>query len=182
MPAEMVPNSNDSATGDREPSPRGTLKIVKKAERTGKPLSGAAFGVFDGANRKVAELSTTADGIAAVPITVGDYYLLELEAPIGYLTETARIPFKVSSDAVTLVEVTNERGEKLEIDSEDMPFGTIEISKTGIDYPMLNTVLAYLCFTAAAICGVLLNKAGVYHRRQCRRPQKQRHTPVRNTP
>ena len=155
------------------------LKLVKKAEKTGQPLNGAEFGVFEGgSSRKVAELTTAEDGTATVSLNAGEYYLLEQEAPSGYLVETANIPFTINKGEVTLAEVTDERGEKLEINGEDIPFGTIDIAKTGASYPMLNAMLAVLCFIVAAVCGILLIKTGIRRQKHCRHSQKYRHTPA----
>jgi len=149
------------------PAPHGTLKLIKKAEGTGKPLAGASFGVFrEGANKEITRFTTEADGTAEVLLAAGDYYLLEQESPPGYLIETAHIPITVKTGEITLAEVTNERGEGLEISGEDMPFGAIEISKTGTSYPMVNAVLAGLCFVITAVCGAVLIKMCILRRQR----------------
>jgi len=133
----------------------GTLLIIKKAEKTGKPLSGAVFGVYDAAtDEKVAEITTGGDGTASYELPAGDYYLRELKAPEGYALEKAKIPFTVKSEVTVKIEVTN-----MLADINPVTGGaarTISVPKTGGASPALNYVLAALCMSISIICGLML--------------------------
>jgi uncharacterized surface anchored protein len=176
-PAQTPPASATQKPDSGEPAQQGTLRLVKKAAGTGVPLPGAVFGVFERAtDRKITEVTTGSDGTAVLPLTSGDFYLRELRAPHGYILETARIPFTIRAGAVTLAEVTNERDWNIDLDEADTPLGEIVIPKTGTDYPMLNIILAGLCFAAAAVCSVILIQ-------KARRPrQNHRRRQTRTTP
>lgn len=140
----------------------GTLRIVKSATGTGARLSGAGFTVYDSVDKKLADLTTNADGVAELDLAPGSYYLKETAAPEGYRLETARILCHVRADSRTVVEITNEKdtGEPITPAPEnpgtpEVPDNTQEITipKTGEPFPMLQYVLALLCFGAAAMCG-----------------------------
>lgn len=133
----------------------GELIILKKAEQTGKPISGAVFGVYRASDdRKITELTTNADGKVAFSLEVGEYYLKELKAPYGYLPESSKIQFSVEVNKTVTVEVTNQRDE--EIADSDIPLGSISIPKTGEDYPIMNYVLGIALLAISAICGIVL--------------------------
>ncbi|HHP9242018.1 TPA: SpaA isopeptide-forming pilin-related protein [Listeria monocytogenes] len=90
------------------------VKIVKKDKETGKviPLAGATFKVKDSegnfitqhvnypSNKDITEFVTAADGTLVLPETLafGDYTLVEVQAPNGYLLNKEEIPFTVSAD------------------------------------------------------------------------------------
>lgn len=140
----------------------GTLRVVKSAAGTGARLLGAVFTVYDSTDKKLADLTTNAEGVAELALTPGSYYLKETKAPEGYTLETARIPFTVTADSTTIVEVTNEKNNgKPETsapenpDTPQVPDSTPEITipKTGEPFPTFQYVLALLCFGAAAMCG-----------------------------
>lgn len=103
----------------------GRILIVKKAASTGRLLEDAVFGVYlTSNNEKVAELTTDSSGEASIMLPLSSYYLKELRAPSGgYVLETAKIPFKLTSEGVTVkVEVTNTQGR-----------GTVRLVKTGAE-------------------------------------------------
>lgn len=90
------------------------VKIVKKDVETGKviPLSGATFKVKDSegnfitqhvnypSDKDITEFVTAADGTLVLPETLvyGDYTLVEVKAPNGYLLNKEEIPFTVNPD------------------------------------------------------------------------------------
>lgn len=98
------------------------VKIVKKDIETGKviPLAGATFKVKDSEGnfisqhinypieKDLTEFTTAADGTLVLPETLvyGDYTLVEVKAPNGYLLNKQEIPFTVSAandgDMITL--------------------------------------------------------------------------------
>lgn len=145
-PAESNPTQSD---------PTGELVLVKKAEQTGNPLAGAVFGVYMVSDDvKVGELTTKTDGKAMLSLAVGDYYLLELKAPYGFLLEDTKIFFSVVNDYTVTVEVTNQRDET--ITDPDAPLGTIEIPKTGEGVPYANFITGALLLAVSAAFGVVL--------------------------
>lgn len=90
------------------------VKIVKKDIETGKviPLAGATFKVKDSegnfltqhvnypSDKDITEFVTAADGTLVLPETLvyGDYTLVEVKAPNGYLLNKEEIPFNVNAD------------------------------------------------------------------------------------
>ncbi|EFS0526563.1 TPA: SpaA isopeptide-forming pilin-related protein [Listeria monocytogenes] len=90
------------------------VKIVKKDVETGKviPLAGATFKVKDSegnfltqhvnypSDKDITEFVTAADGTLVLPETLvyGDYTLVEVKAPNGYLLNKEEIPFTVNAD------------------------------------------------------------------------------------
>lgn len=136
--------------------PVGELVLLKKAEQTGKPLADAVFGVYRASDgTKLAEITTNADGKAETSLSVGDYYLKELQAPYGYLLENTKIYFSVAKDSTVTVEVTNLRDET--IPDTDMPI--IEVPKTGESVPYANYIIGIsLIALALTLGGVLAYK------------------------
>jgi len=140
----------------------GELLVIKKAEGTGKPLSGAVFGVYRASdNRKLSEITSGADGAVTLALTPGDYYLLEQTAPSGYALETARISLTVRKGVTVKVEITNTLiGQDKPTPAPTAPANPtipgISISKTGEDFPTMNYVLAALFLCLSVACGTAL--------------------------
>ena len=120
------------------------LKVVKADAKTGKtiPLTGAGFEIYDADGNQISMSYTyptlttidtfyvSADGYLITPqkLEAGDYTLVEVQAPYGYVLDSTPIPFTVTSDA-------NEDLEGLAtitVTAYDMAQkGTISITKSG---------------------------------------------------
>ena len=94
-------------------------------------------------------LTSDADGRAFLSLEPGEYYIRELKSPYGYLLEPARILFTVKNGIIVKVEVTNQRDTSI-----SMSDSTINLPKTGEDYPTLNYVLVVPLLGFAIVCGV----------------------------
>ena len=120
------------------------VKVVKLDAETGKqiPYAGAGFEIYDSDGHRVSmqftypEVTeihifyTNSEGHLITPETLpyGDYTLVEVQAPYGYVLDSTPVPFSVTQDnsstdtGVTVVKVK----------AQDMPQkGVIKISKTG---------------------------------------------------
>lgn len=120
------------------------VKVVKLDAETGKQIaySGAGFEIYDSESHRVTmqftypevtsihTFYTNSEGYLITPETLpyGDYTLVEVEAPYGYVLDSTPIPFSITQEnsstdtGVTVVKVK----------AKDMPQkGTIEIGKTG---------------------------------------------------
>lgn len=95
------------------------------------PLSGAVFGLYNGAGQKLAELTSGEDGrVVHEGLPKGDYYLKELAAPEGFTITDKLLPFSIETQGQRAeITVTNGAG-----------FGTVEIKKTGEDSEPLSSV------------------------------------------
>lgn len=120
------------------------VKVVKLDAETGKQIaySGAGFEIYDSEGHRVTmqftypevtsihTFYTNSEGYLITPETLpyGDYTLVEVEAPYGYVLDSTPIPFSITQEnsstdtGVTVVKVK----------AKDMAQkGVIEISKTG---------------------------------------------------
>lgn len=107
------------------------ISADKDGEGNDIPLSGAVFGLYNGAGQKLAELTSGEDGRAVHEgLTKGDYYLKELAAPEGFTVTDELLPFSIETQGQRAeITVTNGAG-----------FGTVEIKKTGEDSEPLSSV------------------------------------------
>lgn len=123
------------------------IKVVKKDAETGKviPLEGAGFQIYDSDGKlvtmeytypevtKVDTFYTGKDGYLITPevLTYGNYTLVEVQAPHGYVLDSTPIPFKVSEDIMN-----EESGVRIiTVEKQDMPQkGIIKIQKTGEEF------------------------------------------------
>lgn len=95
------------------------------------PLSGAVFGLYNGAGQKLAELTTGDDGRAVHEgLPKGGYYLKELAAPEGFTATDELHPFSIETQGQRAeITVTNGAG-----------FGILKVQKTGEDNEPLSGV------------------------------------------
>ena len=120
------------------------LKVVKLDAETNKPIAyeGAAFEIYDSDNHRISmqftypqvttihTFYTNSEGYLITPekLPYGDYTLVEVQAPYGYVLDSTPIPFTITQEnsstdtGVTVVKVK----------ARDMAQkGVIEITKTG---------------------------------------------------
>lgn len=120
------------------------VKVVKLDAETGKQIaySGAGFEIYDSEGHRVTmqftypevtsihTFYTNSEGYLITPETLpyGDYTLVEVEAPYGYVLDSTPIPFSITQkNSSTDTGVT-----VVKVKAKDMPQkGTIEIGKTG---------------------------------------------------
>lgn len=150
----------------------GILKLIKRGAGSGQPLSGAVFEVSSlSDNQKVGEVTSGSDGTAELTLTPGEYYLLEKTAPSGYKLETARIPFRVKAGNSVKVEITNMKddgGQPIQPAKPYPPSGgtSINIPKTGEEFPTTDYTLAGVMFIIAGGSGFALWKERATRRRR----------------
>ncbi|WP_142674048.1 SpaA isopeptide-forming pilin-related protein [Bacillus sp. SRB_331] len=90
---------------------KGSVEITKMAAESKNILAGAVFEVHDEKGKIVARVTTDKDGKAKVSdLSVGNYTLVEVEAPKGYEKLTNPIPFEITKGMISSVqlEVLNE--------------------------------------------------------------------------
>ena len=127
------------------------IKVVKADKETGIAisLSGAGFQIFDANGQKV-EMSYTypqpttidtfyvsADGTLMTPqvLDVGDYTLVEVQAPYGYLLDSTPVPFKVTKASNEDLDGLN----VITITVYDQPQkGVINVTKSGEVFSTVN--------------------------------------------
>ncbi|NCB64143.1 MAG: hypothetical protein EOM52_11170 [Clostridia bacterium] len=105
--------TNKAVEKPTPPAPESTLGkllIIKKAEKTGTLLKGAEFGVYRTSDdKRMGEITTDRYGEATLELAAGEYYLRELEAPAGFRLDRGRIAFRIKSDEIKEVTVTNKQ-------------------------------------------------------------------------
>ena len=127
------------------------LKVVKLDNETGKQIAyeGAAFEIYDSDNHRISmqftypqvttihTFYTNSEGYLITPekLPYGDYTLVEVQAPYGYVFDSTPIPFTITQEnsstdtGVTVVKVK----------ARDMAQkGVIEITKTGEVFASVN--------------------------------------------
>lgn len=127
------------------------LKVVKLDKETGKQIAyeGAAFEIYDSDNHRISmqftypqvttihTFYTNSEGYLITPekLPYGDYTLVEVQAPYGYVLDSTPIPFTITQEnsstdtGVTVVKVK----------ARDMAQkGVIEITKTGEVFASVN--------------------------------------------
>ena len=112
------------------------IHVTKIDAESGKtiPYEGAGFQIFDSENQLVNmgvdTLYTNSEGFLITPETLpyGDYILVEVQAPFGYILDKTPVPFSVTAanseeeNAVNIVRVTK---------SDTAQKGRISVQKTG---------------------------------------------------
>ena len=83
---------------------KGYVEIYKTDTTTGKALAGAVFGIYNSANTRIGGLTTNSDGYAKSGLLpYGDgYYLLEEQAPKGYVLDTTKHYFNIRTNNQTI--------------------------------------------------------------------------------
>ncbi len=120
------------------------VKVVKLDAETGKqiPYAGAGFEIYDSEGHRVSmqftypevteihTFYTNSEGYLITPETLpyGDYTLVEVQAPYGYVLDSTPVPFRVTQEnASTDTGVT-----VVKVKAQDTPQkGVIEVGKTG---------------------------------------------------
>ncbi|WOO34984.1 SpaA isopeptide-forming pilin-related protein [Anaerocolumna sp. AGMB13020] len=141
-----------------------SIKVIKvDAEEEGIVLKNAEFELWKDGKKVADNIKTDDNGIAVIPnLLLGDYKLIEIKAPEGYITPTANetdIEIKVGSPLQITVTVENDILRTLiirKLDRSDKtkllegaeftvtaPDGTIEILKTGNDGTAVLTGLKF---------------------------------------
>jgi len=167
-PDSTQPSTEPTVTPTEPAAPEpttGELLIIKKADGTGEPLANAVFGVYlapDGT--EVTELTTGADGQAALSLDAGTYFLKELQSPYGFVIDPAEIDFTVTAGGTVKIEVTDQRDETI----PDVPQSNIDMPKTGETFPVTDYIFGAALLIIAAICATKIIKA----RKKSKKPQK----------
>ncbi|MCQ6286448.1 SpaA isopeptide-forming pilin-related protein [Bacillus cereus] len=93
------------------PDPMGKMKLVKvDISDKNKKLAGAKFKIEDSKGKIVGELVTNEEGEAiSKDLPIGNYTLVEVEAPKGYELLKEKITVKVEKDAVIEIKIGNKK-------------------------------------------------------------------------
>ncbi|MFP3411504.1 SpaA isopeptide-forming pilin-related protein [Bacillus sp. SIMBA_074] len=91
---------------ENEQLDKGSVEITKMAAESKNILAGAVFEVHDEKGKIVARVTTDKDGKAKVSdLSVGNYTLVEVEAPKGYEKLTNPIPFEITKGMISSVQL-----------------------------------------------------------------------------
>jgi len=136
----------------------GRLEIITRAEGSGNPLSGGLFSVYTAVgNRRVAELTTEAGGVAHVELEPGQYFIRELRPTYGFLLEDTRILVDVAESRVTQIEITKERDTDIpDLDPDVCDSGKIYIPQTGQDMSLFHYGGGAVLLLISLLCIVFL--------------------------
>ncbi len=93
------------------PDPMGKMKLVKVDTRDkNKKLAGAKFHIEDSNKKVVGELVTNEEGEAiSKELPIGNYTLVEVEAPKGYELLKDKIAVKIEKDTVVEIKIGNKK-------------------------------------------------------------------------
>ncbi|OJE28433.1 collagen-binding protein [Bacillus thuringiensis] len=93
------------------PDPMGKMKLVKvDISDKNKKLAGAKFHIEDSKGKIVGELVTNEEGeVLSKDLPIGNYTLVEVEAPKGYELLKEKITVKVEKDAVVEIKIGNKK-------------------------------------------------------------------------
>ncbi|MGE7889304.1 SpaA isopeptide-forming pilin-related protein, partial [Bacillus cereus] len=91
---------------ENEQLDKGSVEITKRATESKEVLSGAVFEVQDEKGKVVTKVTTDKEGKAKVSdLSVGNYTLVEVEAPKGYEKLTNPIPFEITKGMINSVQL-----------------------------------------------------------------------------
>ncbi|MDA1763554.1 SpaA isopeptide-forming pilin-related protein, partial [Bacillus cereus] len=91
---------------ENEQLDKGSVEITKRATESKEVLSGAVFEVHDEKGKVVTKVTTDKEGKAKVSdLSVGNYTLVEVEAPKGYEKLTNPIPFEITKGMINSVQL-----------------------------------------------------------------------------
>ncbi len=91
---------------ENEQLDKGSVEITKMAAESKEVLSGAVFEVHDEKGKVVVKVTTDKDGKAKIAdLSVGNYTLVEVEAPKGYEKLTNPIPFEITNGMINAVQL-----------------------------------------------------------------------------
>ncbi|MEC0046808.1 SpaA isopeptide-forming pilin-related protein, partial [Bacillus cereus] len=91
---------------ENEQLDKGSVEIIKMAAESKEVLSGAVFEVHDEKGKVVVKVTTDKDGKAKITdLSVGNYTLVEVEAPKGYEKLTNPIPFEITNGMINAVQL-----------------------------------------------------------------------------
>ncbi|HDR4711956.1 TPA: choice-of-anchor A family protein [Bacillus cereus] len=93
------------------PDPMGKMKLVKvDISDKNKKLAGAKFKIEDLNGKIVGELVTNEEGeVISKDLPIGNYILVEVEAPKGYELVKDKITVKIEKDAVVEIKIGNKK-------------------------------------------------------------------------
>ncbi|WP_259416984.1 SpaA isopeptide-forming pilin-related protein [Bacillus toyonensis] len=91
---------------ENEQLDKGSVEITKMAAESKEVLAGAVFEVHDEKGKVVAKVTTDKAGKAKISdLSVGNYTLVEVEAPKGYEKLTNPIPFEITKGMISSVQL-----------------------------------------------------------------------------
>ncbi|HDR7904102.1 TPA: LPXTG cell wall anchor domain-containing protein, partial [Bacillus cereus] len=91
---------------ENEQLDKGAVEITKMAAESKEVLSGAVFEVHDEKGKVVVKVTTDKEGKAKITdLSVGNYTLVEVEAPKGYEKLTNPIPFEITNGMINAVQL-----------------------------------------------------------------------------
>ncbi|MGG5782697.1 SpaA isopeptide-forming pilin-related protein [Bacillus albus] len=93
------------------PDPMGKMKLVKVDTRDkNKKLAGAKFKIEDSKGKVVGDLVTNEEGEAiSKELPIGNYILVEVEAPKGYELLKDKIAVKIEKDVIVEIKIGNKK-------------------------------------------------------------------------
>ena len=118
---------------------KGSLTINKVDAETGKSLAGVTYRLFDDNGKKVADMTTGADGKAVFKdLTQGKYSYQEISAPSGYVVDKTKYQITISATALNITaKRTNARAKgSLTINKVDADTGK---ALAGVTYRLYNS-------------------------------------------
>ena len=82
---------------------KGSLTINKVDAETGKALAGVTYRLYDSAGKKVADVTTGADGKAVLAdLPQGRYSYQEISAPSGYVVDNTKYQINITATALNI--------------------------------------------------------------------------------